>query len=94
MLERFASQLPPGHVQTIPLEAARLAAGDLAPLDGFLRRLDGDRGPDPRAQASLSWIVESDGLADAKTPEERKAALRRIEESIRARAGATHGGPP
>ena len=94
MLERFASQLPPGHLLTVPLEAARLAAGDLTPLPGFMKRLDGEQGADPRAHAYLSWLLDSDGLSDAKSPEERKLALDRIESQIRARASATRGSSP
>jgi len=91
VLERFRSQITPEHRLAVPLAAARLAAGDLAPLAGYLELLDGERGPDPRAQLYLSWIVESDGLADARTPQEKRLALERIEQSIRARAGAAAG---
>jgi hypothetical protein len=88
VLERFASQVPSGHALAVPLAAARLAAGDLAPLPDYMKRLDGERGPDPRAQLYLSWILESDGLADAKSAADRKRAVERIAEQIKTRAAA------
>jgi hypothetical protein len=73
----------------IPLEAARLAAGDLAPLDTYMKTLSGEKGPAAaRARMYLSWIVESDGLAEAKTPEEQRRALDQVEAEIRARASS------
>ena len=42
----------------------------------------------------LSWIVEADGLAEARTSEERKKTIERIEHEIRSRAATTPGGSP
>ncbi len=91
VLERFATKLPSGHLLTTPLMAARLGAGDLAPLPSYLALLGGEPGPDPRAQLYLSWIVEADGLSEAKSPEQRRAAITRIEAEIRARAEVRSG---
>ncbi len=91
VLERFASRLPPEHLLAIPLQAARLAAGDLAPLKEYLQKLDGERGPDPKARMYLSWIVDADGLSEATTPEERKRVIAQVEQVIRGRAAAMKG---
>jgi len=86
VLEHFAASLAPDHPLRVPAEAARLAAGDLEGLDRYLQLLGQDRAPDARAQLYLSWILETDGLADARTPEDRRRALQRIETEIRNRA--------
>jgi hypothetical protein len=86
VLEHFAGSLAPDHPLRVPAEAARLAAGDLEGLDRYLQLLGPDRAPDARAQLYLSWILETDGLADARTPEDRRRALQRIETEIRNRA--------
>jgi hypothetical protein len=88
MLEVFARSLPPEHALQVPAQAARLAAGDLRGLAEYLQLLGPDRTPDPRAQLYLSWIVENDGLAEAKTAADRRLALDRIEAEIRSRAAA------
>ncbi|MBL8842600.1 MAG: hypothetical protein JNL90_13855 [Planctomycetes bacterium] len=89
VLQRFATKLPPQHRLTTPLAAARLRAGDLAPLPEYLKRLSGEANSDARAQLYLSWIVDFDGWSDAKTAEERRTALERIEAEIRARAASS-----
>jgi hypothetical protein len=88
MLEEFARSLPPEHALQIPSRAARLAAGDPRGLTEYLQLLGPERTPDPRAQLYLSWIVENDGLAEAKTAAERRRALERIESEVRTRASA------
>jgi hypothetical protein len=88
MLEEFERSLPADHSLRIPVRAARLAAGDLRGLAEYLQRLGSEPTPDPRARLYLSWIVESDGLAEAKTSAERRRALERIEAEIRTRAEA------
>lgn len=88
MLEEFEHSLPAGDSLRIPVQAARLSAGDLRGLADYLQLLGPERTPDPRAQLYLSWIVESDGLAEAKTSAERRQALERIEAEIRNRAEA------
>ncbi len=94
VLQRFATKLPSAHLLTTPLQAARLRAGDLEPLPDYFRKLSGEAGPDARAQLYLSWIVDVDGWSDAKSVEERRAALQRIETEIRARAAASSGSSP
>ena len=86
VLEHFAASLAHDHPLRIPAEAARLAAGDLEGLDRYLQLLGPEKTPDARAQLYLSWILDNDGLADAKTPEDRRRALQRIETEIRNRA--------
>jgi hypothetical protein len=88
MLEEFARSLPRGHELQVPASAARLAAGDPRGLTEYLQLLGPDRTPDPRAQLYLSWIVENDGLSEAKTAAERRQVLERIEAEIRTRAAA------
>jgi hypothetical protein len=67
VLEHFAASLAHDHPLRIPAEAARLAAGDLEGLDRYLQLLGPEKTPDARAQLYLSWILDNDGLADAKT---------------------------
>jgi hypothetical protein len=92
VLQEFATKLPQGHLLATPLAAARLRAGDLAPLPDYLARLSGQAGSDARAQLYLSWIVDVDELSDAKDPTERAKALSRLEAAIRARAAASGSG--
>src|SRR5262249_52939261 len=88
MLEGFERSLTADDPLRIPAQAARLAAGDLQGLADYLQLLGADQTPDPRARLYLSWIVEIDGLAEAKTSAERRQALERIEAEIRTRAAA------
>jgi hypothetical protein len=88
MLEMFERSLPADDPLRTPAQAARLAAGDLQGLAEYLQLLGADQTPDPRARLYLSWIVETDGLAEAKTSAERRQALERIEAEIRTRAAA------
>jgi len=88
VLEEFERSLPPEHALQIPVRAARLAAGDPRGLAEYLQLLGPERTPDPRAQLYLSWIVENDGLAEAKTAAERRQALERIETEVCTRSAA------
>jgi hypothetical protein len=88
MLEEFERKLPADASLRMPVQAARIAAGDPRGLAAYLQLLGPERTPDPRAQLYLSWVVESDGLAEAKTSAERRQALERIEAEIRTRDAA------
>jgi hypothetical protein len=82
VLEEFAEDLVPEHALWLPTQAARLACGDLTPLELFLQELARQDAGGSRAALYLAWIVEVDELA---TADDRAAAVERIGQQIRQR---------
>lgn len=85
VLVEFQATLDASDPLWLPTQAARIRAGDLAPLEDFLDLLRTEGPIADRASIYLAWLTDSDPFAEADNQEQREAAIAGIEAEIRSR---------